>query len=644
MSPTPDPRPVPPVPDARWLWENEPCRAACPVHTDAGAYVVAIAEGRYRDAYRIARQPNPFPSICGRVCAAPCETACRRGKLDAPIAIRALKRFVSERYGVESFGGSAVWHEAHGPVPAATLPSVGVIGGGPAGLSAAHDLRLAGHPVTVYEAQDRPGGMMVLGIPEYRLARGLISREIEAILELGVELRANCRVGADVTIAELLAEHAALFVAVGTGRGRELDIPGYQLDGVLRAVEFLLNVNQGFRLDLGERVVVVGGGNVAFDAARTALRAAAQPESGPPPQPLPAGAISAEDARRSLTTTLDVARSVRRAGVTDVTVVALESPEEMPAAPEEIAEAEDEGIRIRYRTGPHRIVGARHVEGLETIAVASVFDEQHRFAPSFIPGTEAVLPADTVILAVGQVADLGFLASRAQGQGQGQDRDRGVAGDAPDSGALDLERTRQGGVAVDRATLRSSHPRVWAGGDAAFGPRNLIDAVADGQRAAASIHAVLAGTGGSVAPPVVPERVELANRPGFRRLASGYDAMGRVAVPMVPQDRRIGFAEVEVGYGEAEARLEGQRCLRCFDNVMLQPELCILCGLCVDVCPHNCISIVRADQAGVGTDAQSALLLDETLCIRCGLCVNRCPPGALLMTHAIADGDPSAEE
>ena len=182
---------TPAIPDARWLWENEPCRAACPVHTDAGAYVTAIAEGRDRDAYLIARAPNPFPSICGRVCAAPCEDACRRGKIDSPIAIRALKRFVAERYGVESFAASAVWHAAHGQVPPADAASVGIVGSGPAGLSAAHDLRLAGHPVTVYEAQDRPGGMMVLGIPEYRLARGLISREIDAIVELGVELRSR---------------------------------------------------------------------------------------------------------------------------------------------------------------------------------------------------------------------------------------------------------------------------------------------------------------------------------------------------------------------------------------------------------------------------------------------------------------------
>src|SRR5437660_7347787 len=164
---------LPPVPDAQWLADNEPCRAACPVHTDAGAYVTAIAEGRNRDAYLIARAPNPFASICGRVCAAPCEAACRRATLDAPVAIRALKRFVTERFGVESFEAATVWHEAHGPVLPATLGSVGIVGGGPAGLSAAYELRLAGHPVTIYEAGDTLGGMMVLGIPEYRLARSL---------------------------------------------------------------------------------------------------------------------------------------------------------------------------------------------------------------------------------------------------------------------------------------------------------------------------------------------------------------------------------------------------------------------------------------------------------------------------------------
>jgi formate dehydrogenase beta subunit len=588
--------PLPEVPDARWLWDNEPCRAACPVHTDAGGYVVAIAEGRYHDAYDIARRPNPFASICGRVCAAPCELACRRGTVDAPVSIRALKRFVTERYGVESFRATSNWHAAHGPVPEANGPSVGIIGGGPAGLAAAHDLRLAGHPVTVYESADRLGGMMVLGIPEYRLPRELIVRETEAVLELGIEARLSFRVGEDAGIDELLDSHDALFIAVGTGRGRDLDLPGHELDGVLRAVEFLLNVNQGFRADLGDRVVVVGGGNVAFDAARTALR-------DTPPTEDPASPVA-------MATTLDVARAAIRTGVERVTVVALESPDEIPADPEEIAEAEEEGITIVYRRGPSRFVGEGRVTGLETIGVASVFDETGRFAPSFLPGTEEVIEADSVILAVGQTSDLRFLDE------------------------LDVTRTPQGGLQVDPTTLRTSHPRIWAGGDVARGPRNLIDAIADGQRAAASINTALTGGASPLADGVGEVRIELTRRPGFRRLSTGYDAIPRVQIPATPRERRIGFAEVEVGYDEEDARRESLRCLRCFDNVMLDPGLCILCGLCVDVCPTNCITIVNADHAGLGVESQSALLLDEDLCIRCGLCVNRCPPGALSMAYA----------
>jgi thioredoxin reductase/ferredoxin len=444
--------------------------------------------------------------------------------------------------------------------------------------------------------------MMVLGIPEYRLPRELIQREIDAILELGIDVVLSCRVGRDVTIDELLARHDSLFLAVGTGRGRDLDLPGHELDGVLLAVEFLLNVNRGYRADLGERVVVVGGGNVAFDAARTALRAAAgQPdaETATPPS-----TGTAEDARRGMTTTLDVARSAIRAGVVDVTVVALESPDEIPAAPEEIDEAEAEGIKIVYRKGPHGFVGdAGRVTGLETIDVRSVFDDDGRFNPTFLPDTEAVLPADTVILAVGQSADLSLL------------------------GSIEVE-TSRGGIKADPKTLRTSHPRIWAGGDVAHGPRNLIDAIADGQRAAASIHAASAtDTGDGV-------RVELHRRPTFRRLATGYDGIARQSIPSTPSERRIGFAEVEVGFDADDAWLESLRCLRCFDNVMLEPDLCILCGLCVDVCPTNCITIVRADHVQLGDASQSVLLLQEDSCIRCGLCVNRCPPGALSMAHA----------
>ena len=424
--------PRPAVPDAQWLWENEPCRAACPVHTDAGAYVTAIAEGRFRDAYLIARAPNPFASICGRVCAAPCEAACRRGTVDAPIAIRALKRFVTEQFGVESFAANTIWHEAHGPVPPATLGSVGIVGGGPAGLSAAYELRLAGHPVTIYEAADRLGGMMVLGIPEYRLARELINREIEAVIELGIDVELSFRVGRDATIDELLARHESLFLSVGTGRGRDLDLPGRELDGVLSAVEFLLNVNQGFRVDLGKRVVVVGGGNVAFDAARSALRAAGRrsAERGRP------GLGRRNERRRPPRNDHHPRRRPRRRARRrhrrhrHRARVARGDPRR-PGGDRRGGQRGHHDP-VPQGTAPLRRRGGR-VTGLETIDVESVFDADHRFNPTFLPGTEAVLEADTIILAVGQTADLDVL------------------------GSVELERER-GGIKVDPDTLRTSHP------------------------------------------------------------------------------------------------------------------------------------------------------------------------------------------
>ncbi|RMH77897.1 MAG: FAD-binding protein, partial [Actinomyces sp.] len=258
--------------------ENIPCLAACPVHTNAGAYVAAIADGHDELAYLLARLPNPFPSVCGRVCAAPCEDACRRGRIDEPIAIRALKRFVTERYGVE-VGPNSRWNAL--AAPEAERPErVAIVGAGPAGLAAAHDLRLHGYPVTLYEASDVLGGMMRLGIPEYRLDRRLLDAEIDAVIGLGVDVRLEHRLGRDVTLEELRRDFDAVFLAIGATRGRDLDIEGHDADGVFRAVEYLLNVNRGFKVDVGDKVVVIGGGNVALDAARTALRAAAYAAAG----------------------------------------------------------------------------------------------------------------------------------------------------------------------------------------------------------------------------------------------------------------------------------------------------------------------------------------------------------------------------
>lgn len=572
---------------------NIPCLAGCPVHTNAGAYVAAIADGDDLGAYLIARLPNPFASVCGRVCAAPCEDVCRRGEIDRPIAIRALKRFVTERYGVEAH--MEVWKQV-APPPTVELPrSVGIVGGGPAGLACAHDLRLQGYRVTVYEATDRLGGMMVLGIPEYRLDRELLDAEIAAVVDLGVEVRLGTRLGREVTLAELRARHDAVFLAIGATLGRGLDLEGHEADGVLKAIEFLLNVNQGFHVEVGRRVVVIGGGDVAMDAARTAVRAPAYQERARPE-------TSREEDRARLTEAMDVARSAMRAGAAEVTVMSLESREEMPAHEFEIVEAEREGIRFLPRRGPARILTeAGRVTGLETIGVLSVFDEQGRFAPRFDPEDRQTLPADTVILAIGQGVDLAALGEEGP------------------------ETTPRGTIGVDAATLATSLAGVWAGGDAAHGPRSLIEAIADGRRVAASIHRRFGGEDGARRPG------EMAPVSGFHRLDDRYDRVDRLPVPSLPTERRIGLEEVELGYTEAQARAEAARCLRCFANVMLDVSRCVLCALCVDVCPVDVLSLVPAEEVSGNGHRGTALLLDERACIRCALCIDRCPTDALWM-------------
>lgn len=567
--------------------ENIPCLAACPVHTNAGAYVAAIADGDDLTAYLTARMPNPFASVCGRVCAAPCEDACRRGEIDKPIAIRALKRFVTEKYGSES--GMDYWSSTGAPVIEDRTETIGIVGGGPAGMACAHDLRLLGYQVTVYEATSQLGGMMRLGIPEYRLARDLLDAELESIVGLGIDVKLNTRLGQDIAFDELVDRHDALFMAFGATLGRGLNIEGHEADGVLRALEFLININQGFHVDVGSEVIVIGGGDVAMDAARTALRHT-EYESA-----------RGDDADRSMVAALDAARAAARAGATRVTVISLESEEEMPASDFEIEEAEREGISFVHRRGPDRIITEDgSVTGLETIGVLSVFDADGRFSPEYDRDDRLSYEADTVILAIGQAVDI----------------------DALGESGPDL--TRQRTVEVDES-LRTSIPNVWSGGDMAHGPRSLIDAIADGRKAAADIHKSF---GGSAAPEV---NGAMKTLPQFHRYLDPYVGQARVSVPTLPTDRRIGLEEVETGFSEEEARLEASRCLRCFANIQLDINSCVLCGLCVDVCPEDVLSIAPGASLSA-PERGTALLLDETRCIRCALCIERCPPRALSMS------------
>jgi NADPH-dependent glutamate synthase beta subunit-like oxidoreductase/NAD-dependent dihydropyrimidine dehydrogenase PreA subunit len=624
------------LPDVNYFTRQVLCREGCPVRTDSGGYVQAIAEGRYEEAYIIARKPNPFASICGRVCAAPCEAKCRRGALDAAVSIRALKRFVCEKFGVESdnFDLGRVypgWRQP-GPDRPGAGRKVAVIGAGPAGLSCAHELALLGFVPVVFEAQEISGGMLVLGVPEYRLPREIVQAEIKAIESLGAEIRHNQRLGRDFNLADLKAQgYEAVFLGIGAHKSRELAIPGVQLDGVLRAIEFLLNINLGFRVSLGRKVVVIGGGNVAFDVARSVLRQAehlagmsevelrgALHQAAAVLEQLTAREPEAPDEVRLA---LDVAREAIRKGVPEVHMYCLENLDEIPAAREEIEEAEKEGIQLHTRLGPKRIVGQDgKVTGIELIRCGRVFDENRRFNPQFIEGSEETVNCDTVVLAIGQAADLSWIRPEDN-----------------------LKLTPRGTVQTDPATLATSRADVFAGGDLAFGPRIIITAVAEGQRAARSITKYLTGR---LPEPAHNVRVTIYPTENYR-MPPDYEKLVRHAPPTLPLERRIGIAEVEQDYPQPAARLQGLRCLKCHVGPVFDGDKCILCGGCADVCPENCLRLVdvlavRGDeklQAALlarygrlpGPGEQGGIIKDETRCIRCGLCAVRCPTSAITM-------------
>ena len=630
-----------------WLESNFPCMQACPVHTQAGRYVSLIAEGRFEEAYRYARQPNPLASICGRVCGHPCETACRRGQFDAPISIRALKRFVTERFGPESRNPLDLFPEK----PKVTHPErVAVIGSGPAGLAAAHDLAVLGYTVTIFEAAQVPGGMLHLGIPEYRLPRDVVQAQVREILALGPELRLNSRLG-DFSLSDLRREgFQAVLLAIGLHRSRDLILPGRDLDGVITGTDFLLNVNLGYRFSIGKRVAVIGGGNVAMDVARTALRQQQRQTLDALSSSVLPDQLTEPERDVVMKELMDVTRTAMRLGAREVHMVCLESRQEMPAFEEEIEEAELEGLKIQASRGPKRFVGENNkLAGLETVHCTSVFDAQHRFSPVFAPGTESVLACDTAILAIGQTSDLSFLA--------------------PQDG---IETTRQGTVKIDPQTLMTTAPGVFAAGDIAFGPRLIISAVADGKKAAEEIDRYLRGPAWKPKPRYVQITVL-----DHHQMAQEYDEYSRLSVPTIALDRRTGIAEVEVGYTEEQARLEATRCLKCWINTIFEGNEaegteCILCGGCVDVCPENCLELVplnqlsipeietRKIQESLASDPitlqhltpdelpngeGSVMVKDETICIRCGLCAQRCPAHTITMEgFEVYDHDPEALE
>lgn len=634
--------------DLEYYQRQISCQAACPVRTDARGYVSAVANGDYETGYIRARQPNPLASVCGRVCAAHCEKACRRANIDAPVTIRALKRFLCESHGVEAAshlpiargkdkGTGILLLEGQAPSNTSTVESfdqlsidggkdtgreragnirVAVIGAGPAGLTAAHDLTVLGYKVTIFEAALVTGGMAVLGIPEFRLPRDLLEAEIEEILGLGVELKLNTRLGEDFNLATLRKQgFEAIFIAIGAHQDSGLDIEGVHLDGVLPAVDFLLNANLGYKTDLGDKVVIIGGGDVAVDAARIATRL---------------GEVYELLAAGDLVTATDAARRALRLGVRDVHLVYRGTKEEMRASQEELEGALEEGTILHTSFMPQRIIGSGgRVTGLEIMATKSLYDEEGRRTLVPVPGSEVIIECSSVILAIGQQSDLSFI--------QPEDT---------------IETSKRGTIIADDETLTTTSPGIFAGGDVVYGPRTIIEAVADGHKAARAMDNYLKGGQGTVVRRSWMEEVRPGHLPN-----TDYRHTPRVNPPKESVDRRTGISEVEMVYDKTSAQEQAQRCLGCHIQTVFNSDLCILCGGCVDICPMRCLKLVpleaiegsseltdlikarygenvTARQQSATRETQSlgtAMIKDESRCIRCGLCQRRCPTRAITM-------------
>jgi NADH-quinone oxidoreductase subunit F len=478
-----------------------PCQHTCPVGINVPKYVAHIAAGEYLEAVDTIRERNPFPAICGRICHHPCETRCRRGELDEPVAIRSLKRFAAD------------WYFAHinelpppKPFPKTSNQKVAVVGAGPTGLSCAYYLAKTGYPVTVFEALPVGGGMLSVAIPQFRLPKEVIQSEIDHIARRGVEIRYNTPINVNFTVEDLKKEgFSAIFIAAGAQRSQRIGIPGEleEVENFHYGLKFLRDIRIGKQVSVGRRVAVIGGGNVALDAARTALRLGAE----------------------------------------EVNIYYRRSRNEMPVTEVEYDEAVAEGIKFNFLVSPTRIVSnVWRATGLQCIRMQlGEPDNKGRRRPMAVAGSEFLVEADTVIAAVGQAPDLSFLPRESA-----------------------LERTRWETLVVDGNKLSTNVAGVFAGGDFVTGPGMVIEAIAAGRRASIAIDKYLKNDVSRVEMYDLKQRGNGNGKGEIREGDESWETLRRLEMPKLPPDeRKNSFDEIECGFSEEIARREAKRCLRC---------------------------------------------------------------------------------
>ncbi len=558
-----------------WYKTNIPCQVGCPAHTDVSTYIGLISQGRFDEAYLINRRCNVVPGVLGRTCARPCEPVCRRNKIDGkPVSICWLKR-------------SAHDHREYRHLPERAKitqdKKVAIIGAGSAGVACARDLAEMGYPVTIYESYPVAGGMMVGGIPIWRLPRDVTHEETDEYMDaLGVEMKFNTTVGKDVQLGDLMKQYDAVYIAAGcqdtkpiTGPDNKL-IPGLQYKGVVDGLRFLEKVNFGEPVFVGKKVVVLGGGFTAMDCCRSAIRFGAE----------------------------------------KVYVIYRRTKEEMPSDEYEVEEAMHEQVEFQYLLTQTEVVSDDdvHVSGLKLIRnKLGDPDPSGRRRPIPIKDSEFIIDCDMVIAAFGQDPATKWI---------------------PDD--LGIEKNRWGVPLIDRNTWMTNVPGLFAGGDFTEGARNLISSVADGRDAATSINRYLGGVEKVAEEPI---EVEL---PDFRRgMVDDYESIPWQVIPSLPLEKRYSITvESETGYTQQEAVDQARRCLQCQLNIMIDPSTCILCSGCVDICPYDCISmegltrVVKNEplhEEAAQWERGADMIIDEEKCIRCGLCIVRCPTDVISM-------------